>query len=136
MATKTITTAAREQSGVPHLSWFKPGRAPVRLLVGVLSAAAASLIVFAAPTYHLWMVRIGVTEWSYVLAVLALTPLLRGWRRSRGGRIGGALGLCAALLALTPLLWAALVARELPAQLDHSFGAVSPRAVPGAMPRR
>jgi len=91
---------------------------------------------FSAPTYYLWMVRIGVTEWSYVLVVLALLPLLPGWRRSRGGRIAGVLGLGAALLALTPLLQAALVARELPAQLDHSFGAVPTRAITGAAPRQ
>jgi acetyl esterase/lipase len=119
-----------------RLSWFKPGLAPVRLLLSALSAAAASLIVFGAPTYHLWILRIGVTEWGHVLALLALTPLLPGWRRSRLGRISAALGLCAALLSLTPLLQAALLARELPTQLAISFGVVSPRTAPGAAARQ
>jgi acetyl esterase/lipase len=137
--TKNMTTARLEKTTVartePRWPWLKSGYAPLRLLAGGLSAAAAALIVFRAPTYHLWMVRIGVTEWGYVLLALALLALLPGWRRSWGGRMAGVLGIGAALLALTPLLQATLVARELPAQLNHSFGVVSPRAIAGTAPR-
>lgn len=117
-------------------SWFKPARAPLRLLIGAFSAAVALLAVFPAATYHLWMLRIGVTEWSHVLALLALTPLMPPWCRSRLGRIGAVLGLCAALLALMPLLQAVLVARELPTRLVNAFGVVSPRTAPDAAPRQ
>jgi acetyl esterase/lipase len=127
------TTVVRKE---PRWLWLRPGYAALRLLVGAVSAVAAALIVFRAPTYHLWIVRIGVTEWGYVLVALALLPLLPGWHRSQGGRIAGVLGLGAALLALTPLLQAAWIARELPAQLDHSFGAVPPGAIAGAAPRQ
>lgn len=95
----------------------------LRLAWGALTAALALLAVFRAPTFLLWQVAVLVTEWGHVLAALALAPLLPGWRRTLVGRIGAALGLGAAALALTPLLRAAPVARALPGELAAAFGA-------------
>lgn len=106
-----------------------------RLLVGLASLLASLLAIVPAPTTALWMLTIAVTEWGHLLALLALSPLLPGWRRSWSGRIGGACGLAAALLALTPLLRAVPVARSLPAQLTAAFGTARPRAVPNAPAR-
>lgn len=94
-----------------------------RLTWGALSFSLALLAVFRAPTYLLWQVAVLVTEWGHVLALLALAPLLPGWRRSRAGRIGAALGVGAATLALSPLARAALPARALPGRLEAAFGA-------------
>lgn len=96
---------------------------PLRLVWGGLCFALSLLAVFQAPTYRLWQAAIGVTEWGHLLAVAALAALWPGWRRSRSGVIGGALGLGAALLALSPLARALGPARELPARLEAAFGA-------------
>ncbi len=106
-----------------------------RLLFGALCLSIAWLAVFPAPNGDLWMLAIGVTEWGYVLALVALVPLLPGWRRTRSGRIGALLGLLAALLALSPLPRAWLVARHLPANLESAFGAAQVRSAPNATPR-
>jgi acetyl esterase/lipase len=107
-----------------------------RLLVGAASAALASQAVIEARSWPLVMATLGVTEWGHVLAALALTPLLPGWRRTRAGRLGAALGMLGAGLALLPLLRAAWLARRLPALVAAAFGDVTPRAAPGAPARR
>lgn len=94
----------------------------LRLLWGAGAFALALLAVFAAPTNLLWKTAVGVTEWGHMLWAGALLPLLPGWLRSWPGRIGGALGLSAALLFLSPLARALPVARSLPGQLDAAFG--------------
>lgn len=71
------------------------------------------------------MLAIGVTEWGHFLALIALAPLLPGWRGSKMGRIAAAAGIAAALLALTPLLRSIAVARSLPTQLNNAFGEAS-----------
>jgi acetyl esterase/lipase len=96
--------------------------APLRLLWGGLAFALALLAVFQAPTYLLWQLAIVATEWGHALALAALAALFPGWRRSRAGVLGGALGLGAALLALTPLARALGPARALPARLEVAFG--------------
>jgi acetyl esterase/lipase len=81
------------------------------------------------------VLTLGVSEWGHVLAALALTPLLPGWRRTRDGRIGAALGLLGTALALMPLLHAAGLARRLPAAVAAAFGAAPPRTPPNAPAR-
>jgi acetyl esterase/lipase len=93
-----------------------------RLTFGILCLLVSLLAVLPAPTTRLWMLAIGVTEWGHILALIALVPLLPGWRGSKMGRIGAAAGIAAALLALSPLLRAIPVAQRLPAQLRSAFG--------------
>lgn len=106
-----------------------------RLLVGAISCATALLAVLPAPTTLLWFVAIGVTEWGHLLAVAALAPLLPGWRRTRAGWLGGVFGALAALLLLSPLLRATLVARQLPGQIAAAFGTLPPRFASNAPAR-
>jgi acetyl esterase/lipase len=96
---------------------------PLRLLWGAVTCALALLAFVQAPTYRLWQVAIVVTEWGYLLALAALATLWPGWRRSPSGVVGGALGLGAVLLALSPLARAVGPARTLPTQLEVAFGA-------------
>src|SRR5437868_305387 len=54
----------------------------LRLLIGATSAALASLAVVEARSWPMVVLTLGATEWGHVLAALALTPLLPGWRRT------------------------------------------------------
>lgn len=95
---------------------------PLRLAWGAAAATLSLLALFEAPTWDLFRAAVAVTEWGHLLALAALAPLLPGWRRTRAGRVGGALGLGAALVSLTPLLRALPVAQALPEQLAAAFG--------------
>ncbi|MEP6600403.1 MAG: alpha/beta hydrolase [Nitrospirota bacterium] len=100
-----------------------------RLILGIGLAAAGALAFLPAPTHLLWMVALGITEWGHWLTLLALTLLiLGGFGISRNGTLS-AVGLAGALLCLvsacftvTPVLRGVLIARELPSQLERSFG--------------
>lgn len=96
--------------------------APLRLLWGAFTFALALLALFQAPTYLLWQVAILVTEWGHALALCALAALWPGWRRSRAGLVGGALGLGAACLAISPLVRSLTPAAALPLRLEAAFG--------------
>ncbi len=94
----------------------------LRLSFAILIFSISLLSAFPAPTNFLWKLAIGATEWGHVLAAMALTTLLPGWRRSRKGWIAGVFGIVAAILALTPLMRAMLVARQLPDRFQAAFG--------------
>jgi acetyl esterase/lipase len=107
----------------------------LRLSFAILIFSLSLLSVLPAPTNFLWKLAIGATEWGHVLAAMALIILLPGWQRSRKGRIAGILGLVAAILALTPLARATLIARQLPNQLRAAFGAIKQFANDNARPQ-
>jgi acetyl esterase/lipase len=94
----------------------------VRLLVGATSAALAPLAVIEARSWPMVVLTLGVSEWGHVLAALALTPLLPGWRKTRVAQSGAMLGLLGAALALLSLLRAAKLAQQLPAAINSAFG--------------
>ncbi len=109
-----------------------------RALWGAAFFAASLLAVFRAPTYHLWMLALIVTEWGHWLAAAALLVLAPGWTLSRGGRLGGALGVAAAALLLSPLVRAEADfgrGRALDRGLTAAFGAGAPLSAPGAPAR-
>jgi acetyl esterase/lipase len=105
---------------------FNKAAAWLRLLSGGLFFALSLLALFEAPTTFLWELAILVTEWGHVLAFLSLLLFLPGWRDSRQNQIAAVLGLIAAVVALTPLLRAMPVAKNLPAQLKSTFGENQP----------
>ncbi|MEO7913223.1 MAG: alpha/beta hydrolase [Roseiflexaceae bacterium] len=107
----------------------------LRLLIGTASAGLASLAMIEARSWPMVVLTLGVSEWGHVLAALALTPLLPGWRRTRVGRVGAAFGLLGAAFALVSLLRAARLARQLPELVAAAFGAARPRAAPHAPAR-
>jgi acetyl esterase/lipase len=109
--------------------------AALRLAWGALLLLLSLLAVLPAPNGFLWKLSVGVTEWGYALAPLALLVLLPGWRRSGAGRLAAGMGVASALLFLSPLLRAVPVARELPERMEFAFGAAAPRTLPGAPAR-
>lgn len=104
----------------------------LRLVGGALFAGLGTLALVPAPTSLLWKAGLGVTEWGQWVALLALTPLLPGWRRSWPGRIGAGLGVVGAVLALSALVRAAAFAGGVPAQISAAFGVARPLGVAGA----
>ncbi|MDX6770773.1 MAG: alpha/beta hydrolase [Elusimicrobiota bacterium] len=113
---------------------MRPGM--LRLLSGALLFAWALLAVFRAPTLALWIPALIITEMGHLFALAALLVLLPGWRHTRQGRVGAALGLAAAALALTPLARGVRTARSgVEAGLARAFGDAAPRELPGAPAR-
>ena len=104
-----------------------PFAAAFRLAWAAACFSAALLAVFPAPTYKLWMLALGVTEWGHILAALSLLCWLPGWRASACGRLGAALGLGAFFLAWTPLARSVSVASGLPKSLERAFGSAGSR---------
>ena len=88
----------------------------------VVMFLASLLAVFRAPTYHLWMASIIVTEWGHMLAILALLPFAPGWSVTRGGRYAVVISLAASFVFLTPLLRSVPVASGLPQSMGAVFG--------------
>lgn len=91
-------------------------------MVAVAFFALSLLAVFRAPTYHLWMLSIIVTEWGHYLAVLSLLPLAPGFSTTRGGRYAAVISLAASFIFLTPLLRSLSVASGLPNNMEAVFG--------------
>lgn len=110
--------------------------APLRVLWGAGCAAVSLLAVVRASTGFLYNVALRVTEWGHLLAVVSLVPLLvPGWRRTRLGQVGAALGALAALLSASSILRALPVAADLPERLSRAFGPSYPRSMPDAPAR-
>ena len=97
-----------------------------RLLLATLLFATASLAVVTAPTHFLWMAAVGVTELGHMLALICLGVAVALWSNSWSGRVAAGLTVAAAVLALTPVLRATRVARDLPNQLRAAFGEAVP----------
>ena len=93
-----------------------------RVVYASLSLLVSLLAVFRAPTYHLWMLSIIVTEWGHMLAVLALLPFAPGWSSTRGGRYSVVISLAASFIFLTPLQRSFPVASALPQSMEAAFG--------------
>jgi acetyl esterase/lipase len=104
-----------------------------RVAFGALIFLFSLLAVFRAPTYHLWMLALIATEWGHWLWAPARLPLAPGWSRTRGGRLGVAFGLAAAILFLSPLVRARRVSVD--STLAAFGSAVAPRERPGAPAR-
>ncbi|HYO50375.1 MAG TPA: alpha/beta hydrolase [Chloroflexia bacterium] len=107
----------------------------LRLFAGALCAAVSLLALFKAPTSLLFKVAVGVTEWGHLLALVSLLPLLPGWRKTRAGQVGAALGVFAALVSISSLVRAVVVAQEVPRRLGAAFGDEPPRTSPNAPSR-
>jgi acetyl esterase/lipase len=93
-----------------------------RVAYAVVFFLVSLLAVFRAPTYHLWMLSIIVTEWGHMLSVLSLMPFAPGWSTTRGGRYSVVIGVAASFLFLTPLLRSLSVAASLPKNMEAAFG--------------
>ncbi len=94
----------------------------LRLLAGCVFLALAALTAVAAPNQLLWKLSVAATEGGHWLAIGALVPAIPWWGQGKLGKLGGLMSLGAAALFALPLFYASQMNKELPAQLDASFG--------------
>src|SRR4051812_41273043 len=87
-------------------------------LIAAPGALLALLIILPAPSYYLWKVAVGVSEWSVWLLLAGLTSLscgactLRSGRRSASAWIGITLSLVTVVCAGVPVVGAYRVAAQ------------------------
>ena len=94
----------------------------LRLLGGFVFLALAVLTTVVAPTQFLWKMSVAATEGGHWLAVGALVTAIPWRGQGRLGKLGGLLGLGAAVLFAFPLYHAYQMNTALPAMLNTSFG--------------
>jgi acetyl esterase/lipase len=94
----------------------------IRLVLMILFLLISLLAVLKAPTYHLWMLAIGVAEFAWVFVTITLVLLLSGIFSHKYQLAGTVLGLLALVLYLSPIIRAVIVSKKLPAELDKAFG--------------
>lgn len=109
----------------------------VRLIGGLTLLVTGLIVVLPAPNDQVWLLSVLLIEGGH-WAVLAVAPLLwPGWRRSRVGVAGVALGLLGGALLLSPAARAVWMSDALPELMKARFGTVdrAGRAEPAVGPR-
>ncbi|MEO8885451.1 MAG: alpha/beta hydrolase [Mucilaginibacter sp.] len=94
----------------------------VRLTLLSLLFAISLLGLFGAPTYHLWKLAVGVTEFPWVFIALTLTLLsLAAWvnKYSLAGTVVGVITL---IVLLLPIVRANIIAGDIPSQITSALG--------------
>ena len=99
-------------------------------------ALTSLLAVFQAPAKPLWFLAIGVTEGGHFIAILAALIALATWWERPARPLICALACMAAILYLTPVIRASLLARTLPIRFALVFGNARPRETAAAPARR
>ena len=93
-----------------------------RFISGAVLLAVAALTRMPAPTDLLWKISIAATEGGHWLALPALFPAFPRSGQGILGKLGGLLGLAAAVLFVFPLYQAYEFNANLPGQLQTVFG--------------
>jgi acetyl esterase/lipase len=94
----------------------------IRLTLLILLFLASLLAIIKPPTYHLWMLAIGVAEFAWVFAFITLILLVLGFVTGQYQLLGSLFGLAALVIFLTPVFRACLVARQLPSAMTEALG--------------
>lgn len=97
----------------------------IRLTLLVALLLISTLAVFKAPTYHLWLLAIVVTEYPAIFMIGTGLILLTGFWTSRWPYIEAVVGLAALMLFASPIYRAYRVSVSLPDQLEKAFGPVT-----------
>jgi len=94
----------------------------IRLILIIIFLLISLLAIFKAPTYHLWLLSIGVAEFAWIFAAITLVLLLSGFVGGRYQLAGTISGIIALILYLSPIVRAWSAGRQLSAALDDTFG--------------
>ncbi len=93
-----------------------------RFILLFLLFLVSLLAVLPAPTYHLWILAILVTEFPYIFIVLTIVLFLFKSRLIGYKRAGNILAYISLILFLSPVFRAYAIAAKLPAELNAVFG--------------
>ncbi len=94
----------------------------LRFLLIFLLFLVSLLAVLPAPTYHLWILAILVTEFPYVFIILTIILYLFKSRLIGYKRAGNILAIISLILFLSPIFRAYNIASKLPQEIKVSFG--------------
>lgn len=94
----------------------------IRLALLAINFLISLLAVFSAPTYHLWLLAIGIAEFAWVFITITFVLLVAGLFTERYALPGTLLGLVTLVLLLSPIVRAYLIAGTLPQAIDQAFG--------------
>lgn len=94
----------------------------IRLALLAVNFLISLLAVFSAPTYHLWLLAIGIAEFAWVFITITFVLLVAGLFTERYALPGTLLGLVTLVLLLSPIVRAYLIAGTLPQAIDQAFG--------------
>jgi acetyl esterase/lipase len=107
----------------------------IRLILVIIFLLISLLAIFKAPTYHLWLLSIGVAEFAWVFIAITLVLVLSGFFGGRFQTAGTLCGITALLLYLYPVVKAWSEGRQLANAMDVVFGSDPAASAPFSFSR-
>src|SRR6185312_9296933 len=95
----------------------------IRLIILILLLLLSLLALLKAPTYHLWLMAIAVTEFPLVFVGCTLVMLGTGFWVNKYQLPGTVIGIVSLLLFLLPIFMCYLVSRHIKEDMASAFGA-------------
>ncbi len=95
----------------------------IRLIILILLLLLSLLAILKAPSYHLWLMAIAVTEFPLIFVGCTLVMLATGFWATKYQLPGTIVGLVALLLFMSPIFRSYLVSRNLKQNMATAFGA-------------
>ncbi|WP_207426300.1 alpha/beta hydrolase [Pedobacter sp. SYSU D00535] len=94
----------------------------IRLILSILLLLVSLLAVLKAPTYHLWLLSVAVTEFPLLLSFLISLVLMSGFLGEQKYQLAGTtVGLIALALSISPIFRAYIVSQNLASKFGKSF---------------
>ena len=97
----------------------------LRLVLLIIVFLLSLLVVFRAPTYHLWLTAIVVTEFPWIGIILTTALLLWGYKIDKYVLPGTIVGIAAMVLLVSPIVRVMMLSSKLKQQMDAALGAVN-----------
>jgi acetyl esterase/lipase len=94
----------------------------IRLILVIIFLLISLLAIFKAPTYHLWLLSIGVAEFAWIFIAITLVLLLSGFLGGRYQLAGTITGILAFILYHSPIIRAWSIGNQLATAMDDMFG--------------
>ena len=93
----------------------------IRLIIIILLFLLSLLAVLKAPTYHLWLAAIVVTEFPMIFVISTMVMLATGVWVTKYKVPGGVIGVIALLLFLSPIIRSYIISRSLRKEIAATF---------------